>query len=470
MTARCVALDDGADAAGFKAAVRWLVAGDVPPADVVWSVGAAPDLFGSAGAQSGPAFTLPRDVPALADLVVCHRDPERYGLLYALIWRVLHGERSLLEVHSDPLVHRLGLLHKAVRRDLHKMHAFLRFRRIDHRDGERFVAWFEPDHHILDAAAPFFVERFRSLDWTIITPSGSIHWDRMTLSAGPPGCRGDVPESDAFEAGWLVYYESIFNPARANERAMLAEMPKKYWRNMPEAASIRDLLAGAPARTGAMIAHEPVPPARRDPARAVAAMARPEPQTLSDLNRQIATATSFVAGGTRAVPGEGPAGAAIAFVGEQPGDAEDLQGRPFVGPAGDLLMRALAEAGISRERSYLTNAVKHFKFVQRGKRRLHQTPTGSEIAHYRWWLDRELDLVAPGLVVALGASAALALTGKAISVTKARGPAMLAGRRGFITVHPAYLLRLPDEGAKRAAWQAFVSDMHAIAASVQLTQ
>ena len=124
-------------------------------------------------------------------------------------------------------------------------------------------------------------------------------------------------------------------------------------------------------------------------------MAEHGPATLDELNQLIAASEPMVEGGTRAVLGEGPVGAAVAFVGEQPGDQEDLQGRPFVGPAGQLLDRAMAEAGIDRGETYVTNAVKHFKYVQRGKRRLHQRPTTGEVRHYQWWLKRELDFVAP---------------------------------------------------------------------------
>ena len=148
----------------------------------------------------------------------------------------------------------------------------------------------------------------------------------------------------------------------------------------------------------------------------------------------------------------------------QPGDQEDLEGHPFVGPAGQLLEQAFAEAGIDRQRAYLTNAVKHFKFVQRGKRRLHQKPTPGEVKHYRWWLMKELDFVQPRLVVALGATAVLALAGKALPVTKARGEAAFEGRRGYITVHPSYLLRLPDERAKADAYAAFVADLKRVKA------
>jgi uracil-DNA glycosylase family protein len=189
---------------------------------------------------------------------------------------------------------------------------------------------------------------------------------------------------------------------------------------------------------------------------------RPDPQSLAELNRLIAQAGPLVPGATQAVFGEGPAHAAIAFVGEQPGDAEDLAGRPFVGPAGQLLDRALAETGIERTAAYVTNAVKHFKFEQRGKRRLHSKPTATEVTHYRWWLFKELDFIQPRLVVALGATALLALTGKDLPLLRSRGEMQLANRRGYVTVHPSYLLRLPDEAAKRAAFKDFGNDLRKI--------
>ena len=198
-------------------------------------------------------------------------------------------------------------------------------------------------------------------------------------------------------------------------------------------------------------------PARHDPD-----LFDEEPRSLAELNRLIAAAPPMVEGGTRAVLGEGPVGAAIAFVGEQPGDQEDREGRPFVGPAGRIFDRALAEAGIDREATYVTNAVKHFKHVQRGKRRLHQRPTAGEVAHYRWWLKRELDLVAPRVVVALGATAVLALTGKALPINANRGPARLDDRQGYITVHPSYLLRIPAEAQKEEAYHAFRRDLERI--------
>jgi len=196
-----------------------------------------------------------------------------------------------------------------------------------------------------------------------------------------------------------------------------------------------------------------------DPEKPRAARPDGEPRTLRALNAIIAASEPFVEGGTRAVLGEGPLHPEIAFVGEQPGNQEDLQGRPFVGPAGQLLDEAMHAAGIDRREIYVTNAVKHFKYVERGKRRLHQKPTAGEVRHYRWWLEKELDLVKPKLVVALGATAVLALTGKALPITRVRGPAEFDGHPGYITVHPSYLIRIPDAAAKREAYAAFVADL-----------
>lgn len=461
---RRVELLEGADPDGFRRAVRQLVAEAVPPEDVAWTSGDRPALFGEALIAEAPPLALPRAVADLVGLVVCHRDAERYALLYTLIWRVLHGERDLPALASDPLVHRLAMMAKAIRRDIHKMHAFVRFRSVPAEGGEHFVAWFEPDHFILERAAPFFVDRFRSMRWSILTPVGSLHWDGAALAIGPAADRRDAAGKDIIEESWRGYYESAFNPARVNPTMMRAEMPKRYWRNLPEASLIPGLVRSAASRVEAMTERIAMPSAKRNPEKAVAAMADQDPKTLEALNALIAASEPMVTGGTRAVLGEGPLGADIAFVGEQPGDQEDLEGRPFVGPAGAMLDRAMREVGIDRSKVYVTNAVKHFKYQQRGKRRLHQSPTAGEVKHYRWWLTRELDFVAPKLVVALGATAVLALTGKALPVTKVRGPHELGGHKGFITVHPSYLLRIPDPAAKEAAYAQFLDDLGAVRA------
>lgn len=460
---RRISLTEGADLDGFRDAVRALVAEGIPPEAVSWELGAQANLFGETEPSSAPPLRLPRKLGALIGEVVPHRDPERYGLLYDAIWRVAGGQRDLLEVASDPVVHRLDLLARAVRRDIHKMHAYLRFRKVEGGppgSPERYAAWFEPDHYILESAVPFFVERFRAMHWAIITPVGSALWDGTDLLYGLPGTKADAPGEDGFESGWTGYYESIFNPARTNPKLMRSHMAKKYWHNLPEAAAIPNLVRSAAARVSGMIEREATVPAKKKPEGALAAMLDQAPATLEELNALIRAAGPLVPGATQAVVGEGPANAAIVFVGEQPGDEEDLKGRPFIGPAGRLLERAFGEAGIERRDVYLTNAVKHFKFEQRGKRRIHAKPTAGEVSHYRWWLMRELELVEPKLVVALGGTAVLALTGKSVPITRARGPAkLLEDFSGFITVHPSYLLRLPDEDAKAAAYDLFVRDL-----------
>lgn len=167
--------------------------------------------------------------------------------------------------------------------------------------------------------------------------------------------------------------------------------------------------------------------------------------------------------------GEGPSDADILFVGEQPGDREDRAGRPFVGPAGILFDKALAEAGVDRKRAYVTNAVKHFKFEPRGKLRLHKKPSAGEIEVCRRWLFAEILTVQPGLIVALGATAAQSLIGRAIGIGANRGKVFEAagGLQVFVTVHPASLLRVPDEAARRVAYSDFVVDLRAIAARAE---
>jgi uracil-DNA glycosylase len=501
---RAVALAPGADLDGFRTAVRALAAEGVPPEEVAWSSGDEASLFRSArhlsqeerssdreavdrvraepspdraepltrsapptrplppGEVGAAPLRLPRPVATLIETVVCHRDPERYGLLYGLIWRVLHGERELLEIASDPLVHRLARMASSVRRDIHKMHAFVRFRLVEGQ-GERYVAFFEPEHFILAAAAPFFVERFRALSWSILTPVGSAHWDGERLSFGPPAARAEAPPDDAFEAGWRGYYESTFNPARVNPELMRAHMPRKYWRNLPETAAIPGLVRSAGSRVSSMLEQEPTMPTKRTPEKALEAMRDREIKSLTQLNKLLKASEPLVKGATQAVAGEGPDDAEIVFIGEQPGDQEDLQGRPFVGPAGKLFDRALGDAGLDRKQVYVTNAVKHFKFEQRGKKRIHQKPTAGEVKHYRWWLEKELELIQPKLVVALGGTAVLAMMGKNIPIIRARGPVRFPdGYDGYISVHPSYLLRLPDEEAKALAYRQFVEDLERV--------
>lgn len=454
-----VPLSEGADLKGFRQGLRKGIAAGIGPENVSWQIGSDASLFGRYPIAAASPVSIPRAVAELIDLVVCHRDSERYALLYSLVWRIARGERALLEMHNDPLVHRLSRMAKSIRRDLHKMHAFLRFRRIDDKSGERFSAWFEPEHYILEATADFFVKRYPSMRWSILTPDGSLHWDKDQLTVGPPGDPRGVPALGEIESAWDVYFQNTFNPARVNVVQMQKEMPRKYWRNMPETKLIPGMLRMAATRVDEMITAEPQAALKRNPTKALAKMLDTEVKSLDNLNAIITASEPFVKGGTRAVIGEGPTNPEIAFVGEQPGDQEDILGRPFVGPAGQLFDKALERAGIDRRACYVTNAVKHFKFEERGKRRIHQKPTIGEVKHYRWWLMRELEFVKPKLVVALGATAALALSGTAIAITSARGAYNFGEQAGFITVHPSYLLRLPDDARRADEFKRFVRDL-----------
>jgi len=469
-----VELNSGADLQGFRQALRVMTLCDIPFEQITWRIKGEPDLFGNqeqaAYGAAGRPIILPRPVADLIQLVVCHNDPEKYARLYELIWRMRRPkdpEPDLYREASDPLVHRLNMMARSVEHDIHRMHDFVRFRQVnDPVAGERFVAWFEPEHFIIERTAQFFVDRFNSLDWTILTPKGSMRWNRKELLIGPPAVRGEGAEPDPFEVGWRIYYKSTFNPGRTNVETMRQLTPRKYWRDLPETQAIPDLVRTAVSSVEEMIERKAVMPAKRNPEKTVAVtadqvMADQDPRTLAELNRIIKASEPFVEGSDKAVLGEGPMHPKIAFVGEQPGDQEDLQGRPFVGPAGRLLDKAMEEAGIDRKKTYVTNAVKHFKFVQRGKRRLHQTPTAAEVKRYRWWLEKELDLVKPDLVVGLGATAVHALAGKAIPIGRNRGPANLGERSGYITVHPSFLLRLPDEERDRE-YKAFVRDLRRI--------
>jgi uracil-DNA glycosylase len=171
-------------------------------------------------------------------------------------------------------------------------------------------------------------------------------------------------------------------------------------------------------------------------------------------------------GATQAVPGEGTRGAAVMLVGEQPGDKEDLAGKPFVGPAGRLLDEALAEAGIDRKATFVTNAVKHFKYEMRGKRRLHKKPNAGEIESCRWWYEQERALVRPAAIVALGATATRSVFGRTMPIGKSRGQALkLAdGTAAFVTIHPSALLRIKERADKEREYRNFVGDLRQVAA------
>lgn len=466
---REVVLTRPGDFAEWRDAARGLLAGGVAPEDVSWR-GAedGASLFGDdAPAASRAAVSLPRELLAMVDRAICHRDASVPARLYRIVWRALR-DRQLLARRSDPDIDWLSKTDKAIRRDIHKMHAFVRFRRLGEEAGrESFAAWFEPDHYILRLTAPFFQRRFYGMDWAIVTPDARAIWHDETLTYGLGGTKDEVPDSDVVEDQWRTYYGAIFNPARVKIDAMRAEMPKKYWKNLPEAQDIAPLLAGAAARvermreTAVSLAN---PQTDKWRTRVPEALALTDDiDTLDELARAVGDCTRcpLHCHATQAVVGEGPSAARIMLVGEQPGDREDLEGRPFVGPAGQVLNEALEEAGLDRQRLFLTNAVKHFKFEPRGKRRLHQNPTTGEIDICRWWLDKERALVQPDLIVTLGGSALRGVTGKRMSIASMRGAVheLGGGTKLVATIHPSFLLRLPDRARAAEERAAFVADL-----------
>jgi DNA polymerase len=472
---RVARLDHEEDFDGWREAARSLALLGVPPAEISWQVAdELPDLFGGGepAPNTGAAFPVPRPFVELARSVICHRDPERFSFLYAMLLRI-REQRQALEDAADPMVQRLQLMAKEVRRDMHKMHAFVRFREVEAEGSTRYVAWFEPEHHIVRSNAGFFVRRFAGMSWSILTPELSIHWDGETLREGPGATRADAPDGDPVEEVWKTYYASIFNPARVKIKAMTKEMPKKYWKNMPETALVGELIKGAQAREAQMVERSDAKlSAAKAPAAAAAAVAGARAPAIGDnLISAWAAVREEAMGctrchlhkcGTQTVFGEGPLGAQIMFVGEQPGDQEDLAGKPFVGPAGQLLDRALGDAGVDRSTAYVTNAVKHFKFERRGKRRIHQKPEAPEIDACRWWIEQERLLIRPPITVALGATAARSLLGKAVTITSMRGRphSLYDGGEGWVTVHPSFLLRVRDN--KEAEYARFVEDLHRI--------
>lgn len=311
-----VTLRGPTDLDGFRQAARSLLARQVAPENVSWHATGTPvqDLFSvqestaaAANAEAfsdAPAVKVPAEFLALCESVILHRDPNRFGLLYRIFWRLAH-EPGLRHDPLDTDLVKAGHMAQAVRRDLHKMKAFVRFRSVQDEhfrahpeDGPLHVAWFEPEHHIVEAVAPFFARRFTQMRWAILTPACSVEWDCVShrslaamplqtragsgaatrpvqqqpagmkgqLRFGPGAKKSDAPPADAGEQLWLTYYRHTFNPARLKLKAMQKEMPRKYWCNLPEAPLIGSLAAEASERSLRMLAQPASVTRRRLPA------------------------------------------------------------------------------------------------------------------------------------------------------------------------------------------------------------
>ncbi|MGE6332045.1 UdgX family uracil-DNA binding protein [Stenotrophomonas sp. NPDC077659] len=452
----------------WRDAAREALLRDVAPAQLDWQEGADASLLDAPAVQGAPlpadasVPSVPRDFMELASTCLCHREPQRLALLYRLLWRIAHGERSVLSNPADADVLRAMALAQAVRRDAHKMKAFVRFREVPGQT-DAFIAWFEPDHHIVERVAPFFARRFAGMRWAILTPGRSVHWDGQALAFGPGGRREEAPAEDARESLWQTYYASIFNPARLNTRMMLQEMPARYWRHLPEAQLLPGLVRDAADRVQEMHDRPAQAPQRKIPQRPAAEGAGRAPGSLDALRQQAAGCRQcpLWEPATQVVFGQGPADARVMVIGEQPGDTEDLCGRPFSGPAGQLLDRALAELGIDRATLYLTNAVKHFHHERRGKVRLHKRPESRHVRACQPWLLGEIARVRPQVIVCLGATAAASVFGAGFQLSHDRGRwhTLEDGTRGYATVHPAWVLRQADDARREDAYRLFRDDL-----------
>ncbi|QOZ24803.1 UdgX family uracil-DNA binding protein [Bradyrhizobium sp. CCBAU 51753] len=460
---RIITLDSDTDFEGWRKAARRLAVNAVKPSDVTWTVRGAVGSCAAFGIDDLPdapqAFNVPATFVELARTTILHQSRERFALLYRLLWR-LRSHHDLLGATTDPDVAEANAMARAVYRDIDRMHALLRFREIGREQNAHYVAWFEPEHHIVECAAPFFASRFADMPWSILTPDVSAHWDGHAISITSGIDKAEVPSEEKLEEAWRRHGSGLFNPARLK----LMEAPQAYWRNLPEDSIIRPLIEDAMRMTsGPFIARKATEPRQPEQQRQDEPMARREAHdTLAALRQEAADcrACPLWKDATQTVFGEGRQTASMMLVGEQPGDKEDLAGKPFVGPAGLMLDRALEEAGIDRRKVYVTNAVKHFKFVPRGKIRLHQKPNTPEIRACRQWYERELAAIKPDLVVALGATAAQSVLGKITPINKNRGrPIEHDGTKVLVTVHPSYLLRLPDEEAKAREYQRFIDDL-----------
>jgi probable DNA metabolism protein len=419
------------DWTGWRRAAREKVLAQVEPSDLIWTIDR--NLEQIPPVEGG--FTLPRNLVALLTQAFQAREPERFSLLYTLVWRAHHGGLTLTgDTDPDLRIARKWAL--AVRADAHRMRTLIRFLPTTSLNQPHLLGWYEPDHFVAEANARLLARRGQQTNFTIVTPDGTVHRDQGGFRFGS-GLKN--PGDDAtLLAWWDAHQQTILSPPDAQSGG-----------GLPEAEESDE----APRPLG----RPPLGP-----------IVLPKKQTSATraLLREAGNCERCALCGpaTQTVFGEGPIGARVMFVGEQPGEQEDVIGRPFVGPAGELLDEALEEAGIDRRLIYITNAVKHFKFTPRGRRRIHQSPSPQEIDICRFWLDAERMAVNPALVVLLGGSAGRAVLGRPVGVTRERGRpfALPDGGTAFLTVHPSYLLRHPDDTAYAREYAAFVHDLRSV--------
>jgi probable DNA metabolism protein len=444
----------------WRNTARALLAQGLRPDQVQWSDDEGAGLFDardSVSSSTQPTSTLriARELLQQLELASCHCSERRYALLYKILWRWQQGERDAFSPADEDGAELTAMI-KAIKREEHDMHAYVRFRERSDDAGPRFVAWYEPTHDVLKRVGPHFAQRMGKASWMIATPRATLAWDGQSLQLAGPLPAPPSRLQDPGEALWLSYYRSIFNPARVNMRLLQSHIPSRHWKNLPEGELVPEMVKQAHAGARKIGQFEAVG-RRKGSTIPIAAddaqPRRPDKGKLDECRR-----CELWERATQAVPGKGATHARIMLVAEQPGDQEDLAGEPLVGPAGKLLDAALAAAGVERQSLYLTNAVKHFGWELRGKRRIHKTPTQRNVDACHGWLEEELAKVGPKVVVTLGATALKAVTGlKQAKLGEMLGPAMLVeGRQIGATYHPSFVLRVTDEEGKKKAFDALV--------------
>ncbi len=443
----------------WRSEARALLIKGVAPEDTYWE--SNPSFLSPAETNLRPLSypKVPPEFFEMAKFVACARDNDRWSLLYRIIYRLNHENPNLMKVSVDKDIHRALNLAKSVRKDIHKMHAFVRFKKIEVDQIETYVAWHKAEHLIVPLGTPFFMRRFGDKPWSIFTPDASAHWDlkELTFAEGIP--QHEFEHQDAFDEIWKTYYKSIFNPARLKIKMMKSEMSPKYWSSLPEAEIIRDLIRDTPMRLQNM-ANAP-----KFEAQVPDHLSWPELKTAA----LACKACPLAAHATQTVFGEGNLDADLMIVGEQPGDEEDLTGKIFVGPAGKVLTEALEKAGVNRDSVYITNTVKHFKFIRAEKVRLHQKASGTEMQACKPWLEAEIARVKPRVILALGTTAATAVYGRLLKIKDERGKPNRESRLAntiFVSWHPAAILRASSVDEQLSRQQELAADIaSAIAAT-----
>lgn len=435
---------------------KQLLVSNIQPHEINWITAEGGFTFGEDWQDIEVHETprLHRDYFERAIVVSCFRDDSTWDLLYRIAWRLLHEQKDLLKIPIDPDIRELESRQHLVMRDVHKMKAFVRFKEVQEDGKTIYMAWHRPDHRIVRLAAPFFKDRFNGMNWVIMTEDESMSWNLETLSFSEGVPSHKAPKDDSAEDLWKTYYSSIFNPARIKIGAMKKEMPVRHWKTLPESELITSLIDQAPDRLKEFY------DSQRPRATNETQLSYPE---IKEAIKSCKSCT-ICQNATSPVMGEGPLDAKIMFIGEQPGNEEDLQGRPFIGPAGKLLEEAFIKSGFKREEVYITNAVKGFKWIYESSMRLHRSANASEISSCKPWLKQELNLVKPEVVVCLGRSAAQSLLGKMIKMEEVRGKffASSVSQKTIILPHPSFILRIQDSDQRDKAFDRFVEELKLI--------